>query len=128
MMHRSHRISEILLVLGCSLLATLQAFAESVEVEYRGLVQLDSFDCTDVSRSSVIKRVCYDKNESNLLLNLSGTYYQYCEVPSSVVSDLLNAPSMGTYYGNSIKGKGGIGPFDCRGKREGDLQIRESTS
>ena len=95
----------------------LSAFAETVDVKYRGLVQLDTFECTDVNRSSVIKRVCYDEKGAYLLLNLGGNYYHYCEVPSFVVNELLSAKSMGAYYGSAIKGKGEMGPYDCRVKR-----------
>jgi hypothetical protein len=34
------------------------AQAESVYVKYRGEVDLKSFDCTEIARSSFIKRVC----------------------------------------------------------------------
>jgi hypothetical protein len=34
--------------------------AEMVDVKYRGLVDLETFSCIDVSRSGFIKRVCYD--------------------------------------------------------------------
>ena len=103
-----------IILIAVSLIATSVAHAESVFVKYRGSVPLDSFQCEDITRSSVIKRVCYDKANSYLVLNLNGTYYHYCEVGVSVVSELLNASSMGKYYGTYIKGQGEMGPFDCR--------------
>jgi len=99
------------------LLLSVAAFAETVDVKYRGSVKLDTFECADVNRSSVIRRVCYDQKGPYLPLNLSGTYYHYCEVPSFLVTEPLSARSMGAYYGSSIKGKGEMGPIDCRVKR-----------
>lgn len=83
--------------------------AESVTVKYRGLVNLTPFSCNTVTRSSFIQRVCYDSAEQYMLINLSGIYYHYCEIPAETVSQLLGADSMGGYYNAAIKGR-----FDCR--------------
>ena len=88
------------------------AQAENVRVKYRGVVDLAPFNCESVSRSSLVQRVCYDRRNSYMIINLSGTYYHYCEIDASVVSALLAATSMGSYYNRNIKGK-----FDCRTKR-----------
>jgi hypothetical protein len=83
--------------------------AESVFVKYRGDVSLNSFDCTDIARSTFINRVCYDQRNEYMLISLNGTFYHYCEIDVGTVSSLLNAPSMGTFYNASIKSN-----FDCR--------------
>jgi hypothetical protein len=83
--------------------------AETVEVKYRGRVDLKPFQCRDVSRSSFINRVCYDAANQYMLISLNGTYYHYCETGLAIVSNLLNAESMGRYFNSSIKGR-----FDCR--------------
>jgi hypothetical protein len=49
--------------------------AETVNVKYRGVIDLKPFVCTDTPRSSFIQRVCYDKAQSYMLINLRGTYY-----------------------------------------------------
>jgi hypothetical protein len=82
---------------------------ETVFVKYRGEVDLTPFDCTDVTRSSFIDRVCYDRSNKYMLISLNGTYYPYCEIDAGTVSSLLNSPSMGSFYNASIKGA-----FDCR--------------
>lgn len=89
-----------------------QAWAESVNVKYRGVVHLAPFKCEAVSRSSLVQRVCYDRRNSYMIINLSGAYYHYCEIDAATVSALLGAESMGTYYNRSIKGR-----FDCRSKK-----------
>jgi|ERR1039458_7573548 hypothetical protein len=85
------------------------ATAETVIVKYRGPVELSHFDCQYVSRSSVVKRLCYDSHERYVVVNLTGTYYHYCEVPPTTVTAWKQAPSMGTFYNSEIKGR-----FDCR--------------
>jgi len=85
------------------------AHAESVFVKYRGEVDLEPFDCTDIERSSFIERVCYDEANEYMLINLNGTYFHYCDIDSDTVDALLEADSMGRFYNVFIKGS-----FDCR--------------
>ena len=89
--------------------AVQAAFAETVFVKYRGPVDLKPFACQWTGRSSFIERLCYDKKEHYVLVNLKGTYYHYCGIPESVVNDWLGAPSMGQYYNQNVKGS-----YDCR--------------
>jgi hypothetical protein len=51
-------INTIILLL---LLSASLALAETVDVKYRGPLDLAPFACTDVARSSFIRRVCFDK-------------------------------------------------------------------
>jgi hypothetical protein len=74
------------------------ARAESVYVKYRGEVDLKSFDCKDITRSSLINRVCYDEANEYMLVSLNGTYYHYCAIDGATVSALLAADSMGRFY------------------------------
>jgi hypothetical protein len=98
-------------------LISMPLSAETVDVKYRGIVDLKPFTCTDTPRSSFIQRVCYDKAQSYMLINLRGTYYHYCEMPAATLDALLAAPSMGQFYNQRIKGTGSDGPFDCRTHR-----------
>jgi hypothetical protein len=91
--------------------------AETVDVKYRGAVDLKTFQCSDISRSSFIQRVCYDKAQSYMVISLRGTYYHYCELPPATFDGLMGAPSMGQFYNQNIKGSGSDGPFDCRTHR-----------
>jgi hypothetical protein len=43
------------------LLLTAEVRSEIVDVKYRGPVDLKTFECRDINRSSFIQRVCYDK-------------------------------------------------------------------
>jgi hypothetical protein len=106
------RVATVLIIL-----TSVSARAETVDVKYRGAVDLNSFACTDTPRSNFIQRVCYDKAQSYLLINLRGIYYHYCELPPATFDAFVAAPSMGQFYNQNIKGWGTDGPFDCRTHR-----------
>jgi hypothetical protein len=99
------------------LLLAAEAHSETVEVKYRGPVDLKTFECRDINRSSFIQRVCYDKAESYMIISLRGTYYHYCELQPATFDGLMGASSMGQFYNQNIKGSGSDGPYDCRTHR-----------
>jgi hypothetical protein len=99
------------------LLFTTGAHSETVDVKYRGPLDLKTFECRDVNRSSFIQRVCYDRAKSYMLISLNGTYYHYCELPNATLNALMDAPSMGQFFNQNIKGSGSDGPYDCRTHR-----------
>ncbi|OCK53760.1 KTSC domain-containing protein [Bradyrhizobium sp. LMTR 3] len=89
--------------------------AETVDVKDRGLVDLAPFTCQDVTRSSVISRVCYDSESQRMLVQRHASYEQYCDVPKNAIGALLNAPSMGQYFNANIKAADHDGNrlYDC---------------
>ncbi len=89
-------------------LMPLVARAESVEVKYRGPVDLKPFACSDVT-SSFVRRVCYDRAETYMLIKLQDTWYHYCEIDPATVNALIRAESVGRFYNATVKGR-----FDCR--------------
>jgi hypothetical protein len=99
------------------ILVSSPTVSETVDVKYRGVIDLKPFACTDTPRSSFIQRVCYDKAQTYMLINLRGTYYHYCELPASTFEAFVAATSMGQFYNQNIKGTGSDGPFDCRTHR-----------
>jgi hypothetical protein len=109
----------VAVIFACALCAGPSlARAESVYVKYRGEVDLNSFDCTYITRSSFIRRVCYDPRNAYMLISLNGTFYHYCAIDAGTVSSLLSAPSMGQFYNASIKGN-----FDCRVYKAPDYPV-----
>jgi KTSC domain-containing protein len=88
--------------------------AEIVDVRDRGAVDLKPFNCQDITRSSVISRVCYDAESRRMLVQRHAAYHQYCDLPKDTHDAFLNAPSMGRYYRANIEGDGGSGPYACR--------------
>jgi hypothetical protein len=86
--------------------------AETVAVEGRGAVDLAPFACQDITRSSLINRVCYDAANRTMILQVKTAYSQYCGVPEAARDSFLNAPSMGRYYNADIRGAGAR--YECR--------------
>jgi hypothetical protein len=80
------------------------AIAETIIPKYGEAVDLASFSCSDVTRSSFIKRVCFDKAKSYMLIRLKDTYYHYCNIPESAVTALMAADSMGRFFNSQVKG------------------------
>src|SRR3979411_694099 len=105
------------IVLVLAILVTTPVCSETVNVKYRGPVDLKPFACTDTPRSSFIQRVCYDKAQSYMLISLRGTYYHYCELPVTTFDAFVAASSMGQFSNHRINGTGPDGPFDCRTHR-----------
>lgn len=90
------------------------ALAETVDVKYIGKVDLSVFNCTDVTRSSFVHRVCHNEANQTMVILLKRTYYQYCRIGVGVVQDLLNADSVGRFYNLQIKSSSNDGLYDCR--------------
>ena len=77
------------IVIILALASAIFADAETVEVKYRGPVDLKPFVCQEITRSSFINRVCYDAKERYMVILLKATYYHYCELLQATLSDLL---------------------------------------
>ncbi|HEV7409145.1 MAG TPA: KTSC domain-containing protein [Bradyrhizobium sp.] len=90
------------------------ADAETVNVEGRGAVDLTPFTCQDITRSSLVNRVCYDAPNRTMIVQLNSVYSQYCDVPEAAQDSFLNAPSMGQYYNANIKRSGAVASYQCR--------------
>jgi KTSC domain len=82
---------------------------ETVDVKYRGPVDIAAFKCTSIDRSSFIRRVCYDAANSYMVVKLNETYYHYCDLDGATLDALIAADSMGRFFNASIKGH-----FDCK--------------
>jgi hypothetical protein len=93
-----HKRLLLLLIIGSG------AHAETVDVKYRGSVDLKPFVCEEYMRSSFIRRICYDEANSHMLIRLNQTWYQYCAIGPDTVAGLKTATSMGRYFNQSIKG------------------------
>jgi hypothetical protein len=102
------------ILITAALVGATWAEAETIDVKYYGPLDLKSFACSDITRSSFINRACYDKAKQFMVVQLNGTYYPYCEMQAATYDAFLNASSMGQYYNANIKGSGKDGPFDCR--------------
>ncbi|MET0675359.1 MAG: KTSC domain-containing protein [Bradyrhizobium sp.] len=87
--------------------------AETVEVNDLGPVDLAAFSCQDVTRSSVISRVCYDDARRRMLVQQHTIYHAYCDVPIDMRNGLLDARSMGRFYQINIEAARRQGRYAC---------------
>jgi len=95
-------------------LLTVEVDSEAIDLRDRGAVDLATFECRDINRSSIIQRVCYDRAQSNLIVSVRGVYDQYCNLPPIIFDGLMNAPSMGQFFNRNIRGSASGGAYDCR--------------
>lgn len=97
--------------------AGLGACSWAAQVKYYGEVPLEKLDCKEITaaQSSFVRLICYDKPQQFMVIQLRDTKYPYCEIDEATVKELLNAPSIGTYYNQNLKGSPN---FDCRVKRK----------
>ena len=84
-------------------LAATPIVSETIETGEHRLVDLKTFECRDISRSTVLQRVCYDRAQQALVVAVDGAYDRYCGVPVETVERLLGAPSMGQFFNQNIK-------------------------
>ncbi|OPY96905.1 KTSC domain-containing protein [Bradyrhizobium sacchari] len=94
-------------------LAAAPVVSETVETGERHLVDLGTFECRDITRSTVLQRVCYDSTRQDLVVAAGGTYDRYCGVTPDTVERLLDAPSMGQFFNQNIRREAAGSRYDC---------------
>ena len=77
--------------------------SETIDVTGRGAVDVGTFECRDINRSTIVQRVCYEAAHSTLVVAANGVYDQYCGVPSETYAAFMVAPSMGLFLGRNIR-------------------------
>jgi hypothetical protein len=102
-----------ILALVLAQLATAPIVSETVETGERRPVDLGTFECRDITRSTVLQRVCYDHAQQALVVAVNGAYDRYCDVPADTVGRLLDAPSMGRFFNQNIKREAAYGRYEC---------------
>lgn len=95
-------------------LVTAPIVSETVETGERRLVDLETFECRDITRSTVLQRVCYDRAQQDLIVAVDGRYDRYCGVAAETVDSLLGAPSMGRFFNQNIRRETAGGRYGCR--------------
>ncbi|MDA9476055.1 hypothetical protein XI03_16395 [Bradyrhizobium sp. CCBAU 65884] len=94
-------------------LAAAPIVSETVETGERRRIDLATFECRDISRSTVLQRVCYDRAHHDLVVATGGGYARYCGVAAETADRLLSAPSMGQFFNQNIKREAPGGRYDC---------------
>ena len=107
---------------GIVLLAiSFPAVAEELCPKYGECVPKAAFDCRDITRSSLVTRVCYNAEHSYLIVRLKQTNYHYCEIDQTRVADFLAAASMGLSTIGRSKTTPPAVSFSCRDHVESHL-------
>jgi hypothetical protein len=97
--------------------------SETIDVRGRRGVDLGTFECRDVNRSTIVQRVCYEPAHGTLVVAASGVYDQYCGVPTETYAAFMAAPSMGLFLNRNI-----LPAQDARYRCDGqDLRRRQAT-
>ena len=86
--------------------------SETIDVGGRGSVDLSGFECRDITRSSILQRVCYDRAQRHLIVAVKGAYDRYCDLPAETFEALMGAPSMGQFFNRNISNAAGA-PYAC---------------
>ena len=94
-------------------LAAAPIVSETVETGERRFVDLGTFECRDITRSTVLQRVCYDRARRDLIVAIDGQYDRYCGVAAETVDSLLGAPSMGQFLNRNIGRETAGGRYGC---------------
>ena len=92
-----------LLSFALLLLAPLAARAEIVGVRNAGDVDLAAFDCTAISESQLLHRVCYDEAHRYLVAQVGEDYYDSCNVGPKAVDGLFDSNHVVAYYNPRIR-------------------------
>lgn len=104
---------KLILLLAVALGNASFADADVVDATDAGPIDLASFVCTDITRSTMIARACYDETRRLAVLEVRSTYRQFCDMPKATYEALLDAPSIGQFYSQRIDGKASGHPFRC---------------
>lgn len=87
---------------------------ETVDLGNNATIDLSTFECRDINRSTMIQRVCYSAGEHALLVAVRGSYQHYCGVPVETFDALMTAPSMGIFLNRVLRIAGADGRYTCR--------------
>lgn len=99
------------LIFALTLFASV-SHARDINVKYRNSpvdVGNGYFLELDLRPSSLVNEMFYDSGNKYLLVSLKGTFYHYCNIPGSVVTEWISSPSLGRYYISRV-----MDNFDCR--------------
>jgi len=80
------------------LLAIGEAYCQIVDVEGVGTIDFDALECVEVTRSRVIRRICYDEWNQYMLVDVEGRYRLFCRVEKTTVEAFLHTKSMAQFF------------------------------
>ena len=88
-----------------AILVPIASQAEVVGVKGAGDVDLSAFDCTAISESRLLNRICYDETHRYLIAQIGEDYYDSCDVGSKAVDGLMDSEHVVAYYNQHIRAR-----------------------
>ena len=82
----------------CLLLAAGEARCESASVEGAVPLELESLECVEMTRSRVIRRICYDEFRQYMVVDFEGRYREFCQVERETAEAFLQAKSLAQFF------------------------------
>ena len=79
--------------------------AETVSVEHVGNVDLSRFDCTPITESKLLHRVCYDEAHQYVLALVGDEYQEACDIKPKTMDGLFDAENVAAYYNRHMRGR-----------------------
>jgi KTSC domain len=85
-------------ILLCWLLAVAAARCETAGVEGAPPPGLEPLECVEVTRSRVIRRICYDELRQYMVVEFEGRHYRFCQVERETAEAFLQAKSLSQFF------------------------------
>jgi hypothetical protein len=67
------------------------ASSEELCPKYGECIPADQFECTEMDRSSVVTRVCYNAPNEYMIIRLKTVDYHYCAIDAGAVAPSMDA-------------------------------------
>ena len=84
-------------------LVPLAAQAASIRLKSGGNINLSAFDCTPVTESQLLHRVCYNEAHHYLIAQIGSEYYDNCDVGPKTVDGLMDSNHGVAFYNQHIR-------------------------
>jgi KTSC domain len=78
---------------------------ETIQTKYCGNYNAAPFRCDWITRSSFIRRVCYEQRSDTMLISVNSVYYCYCGLGPAMIDKLKGASNVGQFYNAEISGR-----------------------
>jgi hypothetical protein len=59
---------------------------------------LASLECVEVTRSRVIRRICYDELRQYMVVDIEGRHREFCQVERETAEAFLHAKSLAQFF------------------------------
>lgn len=88
-----------------AVLIAATVFFESRMTPVRGRADADlsAFDCTQITESRLLRRICYDAAHRTVLAEIDGRYYAHCNVDAATIDALPQAEGAPSFYLTEIR-------------------------